>query len=1089
MSVSRFPALIILLALVLQPAIAQEPNPPKLEFKKWSGDIVVPDPVAVSLDDEGRAYVTQTQRRKSQDLDIRNNRDWIENDVSFQSVEEKRAFYQERLSPEKSADNTGRVDDMNKDGSHDYRDLMVLSEKIFLLEDKDEDGTADAMQLYADGFATEVTGIAAGVLWHEGEVYSTIAPDVWRMRDTDGDGKVDEREIMATGFGLHIAYAGHDMHGLTVGPDGKIYWSIGDKGISAKSQEGQKFHYPNQGGVMRCNPDGSDFEVFAHGLRNVQEIAFDEFGNLFGVDNDSDQPGEMERFVYIVKDMDAAWRANFQYRGGGYNPWMAEKLWQPSEPGQPAYFIPPICNYKDGPAGFVYNPGTALSPEWRHWFFLTGAPKGDQWAFQAKPDGASFEMINSRSIGKGIPLVGMNFGPDGGLYSVDWGGGYPLNQSGAVWKIDVPKDKQDPLRAEVKELMRKDYTAAEIKELTGLLAHPDQRIRMKAQFELVNREERAALITAAQESELLGRVHAIWGLGQLARSEDREAIDALATLLEDEETEVRAHSLRVLGDLKPESYLPASAKSRIGVLLADDSPRVRFFAALTTGDLALHDNLAGVIRLLEENNGKDLYLRHAGITGLAGLGTAATLVDHPSGEVRLCAAVALRRNGNPDVADFLTDKFEPVASEAALAIHDDFSIPDALPALASALSLKDQVGNEMFVRRAINANLRLGKPENALEVAKYAANGKAPKDLRLNAIDTLATWVTPPNLDRVDGRFRELGKRDAEPIADAIGSEVSGLLASNDDELVEKSLGLAAKLKLELDPEPLLVLLRNENIPGTLRAEALENLNDSEEALEIALKSKSAALRIAGAKHLVSVDPDRALDYLKGQLEGDAPLKEKQAAMAGLAKLETEAADAVIDDWARRLLDIEPGLQLDVIQAAEARDQLVSMAAFVSSKDPGDQLSMFQECLEGGDAAAGKEIFMTHIAAQCIRCHKVEDGKGSIVGPNLKSVAFKGRPFILQSLVEPMKEISKGYGTITVTLKDGTAIASQFRSETDDYIELRDPEGKTQKIKKSDIAERSEVMSVMPPMGFILKKHELRDLVEYLTTLDEPKKK
>ncbi|MEO2015913.1 MAG: hypothetical protein ABGZ53_16255 [Fuerstiella sp.] len=53
----------------------EKPQRPKnsapLEFMKWSGDVNVPDPVAISFDNEGRAYVTQTQRRKVQDLDIR----------------------------------------------------------------------------------------------------------------------------------------------------------------------------------------------------------------------------------------------------------------------------------------------------------------------------------------------------------------------------------------------------------------------------------------------------------------------------------------------------------------------------------------------------------------------------------------------------------------------------------------------------------------------------------------------------------------------------------------------------------------------------------------------------------------------------------------------------------------------------------------------------------------------------------------------------------------------------------------------------------------------------------------------------------
>ena len=70
------------------------------------------------------------------------------------------------------------------------------------------------------------------------------------------------------------------MHGLRVGPDGRIYWTIGDKGVNVTSREGRKFFYPNEGCVLRCEPDGSNFEVFAHGLRNVQETDFNELGDL-----------------------------------------------------------------------------------------------------------------------------------------------------------------------------------------------------------------------------------------------------------------------------------------------------------------------------------------------------------------------------------------------------------------------------------------------------------------------------------------------------------------------------------------------------------------------------------------------------------------------------------------------------------------------------------------------------------------------------------------------------------------------------------------------------------------------------------------
>ena len=348
------------------------------------------------------------------------------------------------MATELSDEKQSWLQDRNDDGVHDFRDLQTISERIRLLEDTDDDGKADKSTLYADGFNEEFTGVAAGVMPYEGDVLFTVYPDLWRLRDLDGDGKADGRVSMFRGFGVHAAFDGHDLHGLTVGPEGKIYFSCGDNGFSVVTKEGKRLHYPNTGGVLRMNPDGSELEVFATGLRNVQEFDFDQYGNMFGVDNDGDLEDERERAVYIAEGSDSGWRLNWQFRSPGwaaynggltYNPWTAEGMWKPQHSDQPAYVTPPMQNYSVGPGGFKFNPGTALNAEYRD-FFCVQFPVQQITAFRTRPKGAGFEMIDEHLFHSGLMVSSLNFGPDGGVYLADWIGKWQPNEEGIIYRVD-----------------------------------------------------------------------------------------------------------------------------------------------------------------------------------------------------------------------------------------------------------------------------------------------------------------------------------------------------------------------------------------------------------------------------------------------------------------------------------------------------------------------------------------------------------------------------------------------------------------------------------------------------------------------------
>ncbi|MCC9605873.1 c-type cytochrome [Blastopirellula sp. JC732] len=1068
-------------------------DPATLEFIRWSGDVNVPDPVAISLDYQGRAYVTQTMRRKSQDLDIRANTDWIPDDVGFEWPADKQAFFHAQMPSGGPEPKKKRVDDMNNDGVKDWHDLTVLSEKIHRLEDVDGDGTADKIETYADGFQTEITGIAAGVLWHDGDVFATIAPDVWRMRDTDGDGKADQREIMATGFGFHIAYAGHDMHGLTVGPDGKIYWSVGDKGIHVIAKEGREFRFPNQGGVMRCNPDGTDFEVFAHGLRNVQELAFDTYGNLFGVDNDSDQKGEKERFVYIAKGIDAGWRCNYQYRGDRYNPWMEEKLWQTRQTTQPAYLTPPLAYSLDGPAGFTFNPGTALSPEYKDYFFLTGAPGGVQMAFQAEPVGASFKLINDHRIGNGIPLVGINFGPDGGLYGVDWGGGYPLNEKGAVWKIDVPTAATSPARQEVRELLAAGFADRSNAELIKLLAHADQRIRLESQFQLVKRKEFASLESVATSNpELLARIHAIWGLGQLARQGNSGAVTTIGKLTGDADVEIRAQALRMISDN------PSYDGPQLTSLLNDKSPRVRFFAAQALAAHPEADGLTAIAALLAENDGKDLYLRHAGAMAMAAQKDVASLAKHPSAEVRLAAVVALRQQANPAIAAFLQDADPRVAREAVLAIHDDFSIPAAIPAVAELLA-GTKLDNEGAILRMINANYRLGDSASAQRVINFTSDAEQSLAMRLEAIDTLTNWRKEPRLDRVDGRNREkyrLAKERTLP-TERLAPLVATLLADPSQKVKAAALALASELDVTLPPTTLQQIALDDKLEDEFRIEAVKSLAAAksdlfDKSLPKIWNAKSTALRLSTLRLLSSPKrSEAALNRIGQVLPNDkTPLAERQLAISLLGEIQGAEADVLLAaQLEKHLASSMPEVALELEEAAAAKSstspQIAKLAERLApSADDMTPIAPFRAALSGGDAKLGEKIFMTHLDAACIRCHRI--GKqGSDVGPALDEVAKRrDAEYLLRAMVAPSADIDAKYRSTMVLLVSGKTVQGIVTAEDDDKLVLRDAQGKEVVIPQDDIDDLAEQkLSLMPEMTKVLTKRQLRDVAAYLQSL------
>jgi len=1068
-----------------------------LSLSLWGIDSLVISPIGIDIDDQGRVYYTTTDRQKHSEFDIRGHRDWEIPSISLQTVEDRRAFLHKELSPENSKRNQW-LEDLNGDSSHDWRDLTIEKEHVYRVDDITGDGVADQAQLVVDDFHDEVTDVAGGVLSDGDDLYLAVAPDLWRIRDKNHDGIADEKTSISHGYAVHVGFSGHGMSGVEMGPDGRIYWQIGDIGFNGKGPDGKAWSFPNCGVLARSNPDGSDFEIFSYGIRNTHEFAFDEYGNIISEDNDGDHPGEKERLVYLVNGGDQGWRSNWQY--GKYNDpdnntykvWMDEKMYLPRFEGQAAYITPCISNFVSGPAGFVYNPGTALGAAYKNTFFVAefvGNPSNSGvHAFKLNPKGATFELGEHKKVLGGILATGIDFGPDGALYVADWIDGWDTHNYGRIWKLDDKKDAASAARTLTKTLLAEDFSKRKEADLAGLLKNPDMRVRMKAQFELVKRKEKGAPLfeqALKQTDNQLARVHGIWGLSQLAR-QNKQYAKALLPLLKDNDPEIRAQAAKWLGDIR---YKEAGAA--LVPLLKDTASRARFFAAEALGRIAYAPAVQPLIAYLEANNDVDAYQRHAGTLALSNIGEAAPLIalaNSPSRALRIAAVVTLRRMSHPGIAAFLNDKDEFVVTETARAINDDLSIKDALPALARLLATTS-FKNEALIRRAINANLRVGTDSALYNLLTYAQKAGSPAPMRAEAIDALSVWAKPSVLDRVDGRLRGEVKRNAAPVVNLSTSPLTALLKDKELPVRISAAKAIAKLQIKQAGAALLAAVQTDR-DADMRVAALESLVSLQDAgmeqgITAALTDKEKSVRVAGLDLLgkMHISENVMVKLLMGVI-ANKTVEEKQAALLTLGKLPQQYVEKPLGELLDKMAagQLDKGISLELGEAIDSSHStsLATRYKTINSKvSPDDLMAAYNSCLLGGDPKRGRQIFFHNQNSQCMRCHSYDD-RGGNAGPRLNGVAGRiTREQILQALITPSARLAPGFGMVTLELKDGKKLTGILQGETKTALKIK--EGQEERTIAADqIVNKKYAESSMPDMKLLLSKKEIRDVVSFL---------
>lgn len=327
---------------------------------------------------------------------------------------------------------------------------------------------------------------------------------LYRLRDPDGDGKFDEQKLLlATEGGV-----GHARNQLRLGPDGLIYMAHGDdvilpKTLSADSPVQQAANdalLPTQdprqpprvsrfmqlGHILQTDRDGSFFRLFATGLRNPMDVAFDANGEMFTYEADMERDigapwYRPNRILHLVPGGDYGWR-----RGtGNIPPWSSDTL-------------PATLDIGVGsPTGISFGTDSQFPEPYRHGLFIGDWAYGRILVVFLDPKGASYQgKWEDFLSGRPLNVTDLAFGPDGALYFVTGGRGTRSGLYRVAWKgepIAASSATKADAAADAARALRRSlesWAAGPLPELSAIwpeLGNPDPWIRNAARRALERR--------------------------------------------------------------------------------------------------------------------------------------------------------------------------------------------------------------------------------------------------------------------------------------------------------------------------------------------------------------------------------------------------------------------------------------------------------------------------------------------------------------------------------------------------------------------------------------------------------------------------
>jgi putative membrane-bound dehydrogenase-like protein len=883
--------------------------------------------------------------------------------------------------------------------------------------------------------------LPSSILWHEGYLYVTGRGTVRRWKQSRANGPWDVRETVAQGFcGFHH----HQVSGLTIGNDGLLYITSGDDDNFVEGSDGSRATVLRTGAVFRCKPDGSQMETYSLGYRNpYRDIAYDDKFNFFHTDNDNEDGSKFMgcRIMHVAEGTDFGWRLALGARC--CRPDHARGSVAGELPGKVA---PMIKTGRGSPAGMLIYHDTKLPEAYRGLMYYPDVFRKSVRAYKVAPYGSTFKITHEFEFMKtddktGDPLFRpcqMVTGPDGAIYVCDWrtnsGGAGKLSGdgiNGRIYRVTWTGTKDAPAIARREMSSWAKFKALSDADLVNALALPDLTDRVEARKELVRRGPKARdLVMRKFVSGMLDGDARLVGLGVLTAHWSPEVEDLFRLLINDESPDVRRLALEGLAyHAKPKDNRTYETLLRA---LADHSPAVRRAAALGSGRLGHDGSGETLLNALRHEKEPDAYLTDAYVRGIERLGKPG--VD---------AVLALAQSGEQKGRDLAVDVFLALRTKpAADAIPDLLSQPDVTAEQREAL-VRSYTNYQTDPPVALDplADYLAKRPNENLNVVLAAVDvfGASGADVSPKATQLVQNLLSRPDEST---RISALIAIENGRIASAAPTLI-GFIADTNRTQVERVAAVKA-LRVLNDKravDPLKALFAGQH-PAALKAEALRALA----ALDI------ASARTAAEKALDQADPallSEAVAVLAATKPGTKLIAERY-----LAKKLPRDFFPQVNDALNKFPD-------DAALAKLRADVL--RGGLLLSLEPSQVDKIRAEVSKKGNAAKGKELYLNTKLLACASCHRME-GVGGAVGPDLTRLwDTMTVEKILESIVDPSKEIKEGFQTYRLTTTDTRVYTGLKVKEDAKEVVIRDATGRDYRVAKDDVeALAPSKLSLMP---------------------------